>query len=333
MQYLAPSAKSLLSFATNSWLPPTSMFALPPNMDDLNNPNKFPKQRWRFPWPGGPPKPPPYGGGGGAGEPFPMYGWRRHEWPQRRPHFKRNRYGGWKGSYGVTGSRLGRGGAGSMLARMLGAGRGGRRQYKRGGRFRKLRPEKKFRDATVSITQSGSTESKLTLMVTIPQGLTEITRLGREAILTSILFNFRTVPTVNSTDVDFMSLRRKVYLIQDTNPNGAIFGVTDFLVTDHIDSYRNLDNAKRFKVLFHRSDVFNPQADGDGTLSDSAQVCNYFRANVKCCISMEFDDTNTNGAVDTQTTNSVYLLTLIDTLDNNSRGMFMSGRKRIRWIG
>lgn len=299
------------------------MFFGPPNMDYLNpnlynpfntltlrNPFRGLFGSPRFPPGGGP----PYGGGGGGGygggRPFPMYG-------------KASHYDYYRKSYKGLGMRRRRGGGGRGYG-------GGRRSGGYRGRSGTKGPERKFVDTNYSQTQT--TDSTLILLSTIPQGITESQRLGREAAITTIQFTNRAVATTLATDVDQMWVRRKLWVVQDMQPNGAAMATTDFLSTDHIDSYRNLDNLARFKVLFHRSDNFVPLAAGNGTNTDSAQVAIFFKANIKCCIKMEFGDANANGAIDTMERNSVYLLTMIDE-GASARNLFFQGRLRIRFVG
>ncbi len=82
----------------------------------------------------------------------------------------------------------------------------------------------------------------------IVQGITESQRIGRKCTLRSIsvhgAYQWPTSATLAQWDN-----RMRVILYQDKQTNGATAAVTDILSTATLDSFRNLSNTGRFRVL------------------------------------------------------------------------------------
>lgn len=178
------------------------------------------------------------------------------------------------------------------------------------GRYRSsARPsgtgELKFFDSTDSITvpTSGDVNTSLNL---IPQGVTESTRIGRKCTLKSIMLRGM-VRLPNTSDPTKTADQVRVIVYQDKQANGATAAVTDILESAHINSFRNLANSGRFRVLMEREVTVNCQAGAyDGTNDQFGQVEKDFKAMIKCNVPLEFD--STTGAITEIRSNNVGVL-------------------------
>ncbi len=170
------------------------------------------------------------------------------------------------------------------------------------------KPEKKFLDVAVAAYDPG-TAGTVKLMSDIVQGVTASTRVGRRATILSLHLTGQILPPINLIDDNAMWNRMKVWVIQDLQTNGALFAVTDFLASADIDSFRNLNQKDRFKVLFTRQYSSNPHGvSGNGTTHALCRGVIPFKANVKCCIPVDYNAAD--GDIDSQQLNSLHVLAI-----------------------
>lgn len=105
------------------------------------------------------------------------------------------------------------------------------------------------------------------------------------------------------------SVRVIIYL--DRQCNGAAATALDILASDQYNSFRNLGNVKRFKILYDKLRTYNTgaYAAGNGTANDSHNVVHTYnqRVNLKVFIPIEFDGTTT-GALSTIKSNNIGIL-------------------------
>ncbi len=171
--------------------------------------------------------------------------------------------------------------------------------------------EKKFHDLDIvdATIAAGGTIAQPSCNL-IPQGVTEVTRVGRKATIKSInwRFNISTVEqdgVANPLDSDTV----RVILYLDKQANGAAAAVTDILETDDFQSFNNLANKSRFRTLMDRTYTINVEAGGgDGVASDwaSTRVDDTFFKKVN--IPIEFD--STTGALTEIRSNNIGVLLL-----------------------
>lgn len=216
----------------------------------------------------------------------------------------------------------------------------GRRRFKkrsyakRGGRFSKGRgacltgrkPESKYVDITshdLDVDAVGTAGTNFALLSTIPQGVTAITRVGRRATITSVHLQGQYLPPVTATslaDLDNYFQRIKLWVVHDTQANGAIFTAATFLASADINSYRNLNNSSRFKVLATRQIVSNPDSvSGDG--ASATKLCRSahpWKVDIKCCIPIDFN--STAGVITEQKLSSIYLFAMAENSDASAIG-------------
>ncbi len=189
--------------------------------------------------------------------------------------------------------------------------------------------ELKFHDIAVddaSIAVNGVIQNTGSINL-IPQGVTEVQRVGRKCVIRSInwRYNLQIAAQANLTSDE--TIRMIMYV--DKQANGATATVTGILETDDYQSFRNLANSGRFNILYDKTHSLNASAGGgDGTANDAAPM-NINRAFYKkCSIPLEFD--STTGAITEIRSNNIGILTVskngtVAVLDSRIRLRFSDG--------
>ncbi len=180
------------------------------------------------------------------------------------------------------------------------------------GRFTGRAGELKFHDIDVddaSIAINSAIQNSGTINI-IAQGTAEDERLGRKCTVKRIMFRYNlTLPVVTDTPIS-ETVRMIVYL--DTQCNGATAtasGVTGILTSDNYQSYNNLANSQRFRILYDRLHFLAaPSGAGNGTANDFSpyQVNGSFYK--KCDIPLEFN--STTGALTEIRSNNICVMTV-----------------------
>jgi len=179
------------------------------------------------------------------------------------------------------------------------------------GRFRGRRTrdgELKFLDtlfASATVATTGLLSGSLN---TIAQGDGESQRNGRKVVIKSIwvrgsieLNPDTTIAADQSADVI------RVVLVQDKQCNGASWAVTDYLVSNDYQSFKNLENSGRFNTLWSIEMGFTSGAGVNGAWGAATRPFNKF---IKCSIPIEFDSSAATGAITTQRSNSLQMLAI-----------------------
>ncbi len=169
-------------------------------------------------------------------------------------------------------------------------------------------PELKFHDLDINdaAIASGGTISQVSCNI-IAQGVTESQRIGRKCTIKQILWRYELLlgagTTSNSSDI------ARIVLYQDKQTNGATAAVTDILETADFQSFNNLANSSRFKILLDKAYAMNGVGlAGDGTTIDSPSHITRGTFFKKCNIPIEYN--STTGAIGEQRTNNIGLLLL-----------------------
>ncbi len=190
--------------------------------------------------------------------------------------------------------------------------------------------EKKFHDLLYALDPIAETWATLShaggqSLNLIAQGLTESTRVGRRICVHNINFNGE----VNMpTDIASAHGRNcvKVCLVQDLQANGADASTGDLFATTDLNSFRNLPNASRFKILWQKIFTFNAGISGNGTLLDTNAMAVPFSCAVKCEIPIEFDAGA--GAITEVQSNNLFV---VGVSTKSSPICNLSGRLRLRF--
>ncbi len=191
--------------------------------------------------------------------------------------------------------------------------------------------ELKFHD--VAVDQAAADLSAGVILNTssinlIPQGVTEITRVGRKCVVKSVNWRGQISLSAGSTVGSSQTVRLMVVL--DKQANGAAPTVTGVLESANFQSFNNLANKGRFRTLSDSTFAMNVQAAaGDGASNDSANVLQNFTFFKACDIPLEF--TAATGAIGEITSNNLFILMITGTagsliaLDSQIRLRFTDG--------
>ncbi len=162
------------------------------------------------------------------------------------------------------------------------------------GRFSGTNPggsELKFHDIAVDdavIAQAGTIQNGGSICL-IGQATTESTRIGRKCTVKAIQWkiNLQRIANSSSTTPSPETVRMMMYL--DKQANGATVAALDILETDSFQSFRNLANTSRFRILFDRTYTFNETAGaGNGTANDWPATAKNLTFYKRCNIPLEF---------------------------------------------
>ncbi len=149
----------------------------------------------------------------------------------------------------------------------------------------------------------------------IAQGNTESNRIGRKVVLTRV--DCKGILTLPASAVDTATSEVvRLLLVCDKQTNGAVFAGTDIWETDNWRSFNNLANSKRFRVLQSKIFTLNSTAgSGRGstdTLSFGEHVVAW-KMGVNLNLPIEFDNSAATGAVTTQRSSSLWLVSQATT--------------------
>ncbi len=180
------------------------------------------------------------------------------------------------------------------------------------GRYGQVGGEKKFFDTVIddAVVSANMTINNLTI---IPEGNGESARIGRKITLKSAHMK-GTITLTAATAAVNTSDTVTCMVVQDTQTNGQQFAATDLLTTDSFDSFRNLAESVRFKVLYKK--IYNLKSSGaaaSGAAFVFGEDVRSFAVNVPMNIVMQYNDDTTDGAIGTVRTNNLYWVTQAST--------------------
>lgn len=196
----------------------------------------------------------------------------------------------------------------------------------RGGRFpkrrrvgalikRALAGELKFVDTTVGLTASAVAGVVLSSSLNvIPEGNGESQRVGRKITIKRLGIRGSWENQL-ATTASNMDNRLRIVVYQDKQTNGAAATVTGILETATIDSFRNLANQGRFRILFDKTiAVRNTETVNTNTTTFTSVIetrsWSFFKA---LNIPIEYDNSLTTGVISTQRTNNIGIIILSAT--------------------
>ncbi len=149
--------------------------------------------------------------------------------------------------------------------------------------------------------------------VVIAQGNTESQRIGRKLTIRRIHWKYDiSMPqAANAADPPAGDIVR-IILYQDKQTNKATAAITDVLESADYQSFYNLANTGRFRILMDRSHATVQQlaqTDGTNTAAYALTPKNY-TFNKVCAIPIEYDNSSTDGAITSQTSNNIGVITI-----------------------
>ena len=208
-----------------------------------------------------------------------------------------------------------------------------RRKRRRGRRGCVTPAEKKFNDfawagsaITTSWTGQGHTGGES--LVIIAQGVTESTRVGRKVCVHDINIKGR-VSMAAGTTVTGGHNQVHLQLILDNQCNGANATMADIYetVASGIDSYRNLANQRRFRVLWKKSITLNAPLAGDGSTQDHPTIIRSFAMHKSCEIPIVYDATT--GVVGEIQSSNIFLIAVAH---QTTAACTLNARGRVRFV-
>lgn len=165
------------------------------------------------------------------------------------------------------------------------------------GRYSGVKAELKFHDIVVDdaqIATGGVIQNAGTINI-IPQGVTEIQRIGRKCTIKSIWWKYSLdIPEIDAQGDPGNGDQVRLILYQDKQCNGATATAGGILETaGGVRSFRNLANQGRFVILMDKLHTLSYQtlaSDGAGLVSSSNLRRNWSFYK-RCAIPIEFDST------------------------------------------
>ncbi len=160
--------------------------------------------------------------------------------------------------------------------------------------FGQMPGELKFHDVALDdavVAVGGNITATINI---IPQGVTEIQRIGRKCTIRSVHWKYRVdLPEVQDASTPNTIDEVRVIMYMDKQANGAAAVATDILETATIRSFRNLANSGRFNILMDRLHVINWMTLASHGFAadtfDQAEVVREYSFNKKCEIPIEFN--------------------------------------------
>ncbi len=144
----------------------------------------------------------------------------------------------------------------------------------------------------------------------IAQGTTESTRLGRKLTIKNIGWRFRVSLPATSTPGD-TSDEIRVILYLDKQANGATATVTGILESSDYQSFNNLANKSRFRILMDRTySVVSKSGSFDGTNDQFGEDTIDDKFFKRCNIPIEYDNSFSTGVITTIRSNNIGVLLL-----------------------
>jgi len=171
------------------------------------------------------------------------------------------------------------------------------------GRYKGPTPESKFFDTALSFNFDVTGEVPATgQLCLIPQGDTESTRDGRQAVIKSI--QLRGAVTFNPGAGASAGGVSYLYLVLDTQCNGSAAAITDVFTSNVM--YSNmlqLNNSGRFRILKKFVMAMNAQAGVTTAYNVVVRPFEYFK---KCNIPIDWN--STAGALTEIRSNNIFLM-------------------------
>lgn len=189
-------------------------------------------------------------------------------------------------------------------------------RFNRGGAYSRLRAnpfvrradvEKKFHDVTIADATTGTTWEESTSQNLIAQGTTEVQRIGRKVVVKDIHMRGEVLlSALQDSAAIGEAVHWRLLLVLDKQANGANAAVGDVIeTTTNINSFNNLANKDRFKILWQTRDTLNSTgASGTGVTGDHAGDVKIIEYHKKVNIPIEFD--STTGAITEIKSNNLF---------------------------
>lgn len=184
------------------------------------------------------------------------------------------------------------------------------------GRYRRSLPnslEKKYFDVFANNTAISTTGFILDSLNKVPQGTTDVTRIGNKINITNI--NFRIAFSLDDAGTGTLvngHCRTIIYI--DKQANGAAAAADDILITTGTPGqtalwkYRNMDQTDRFVIL--KDKIYSCDVISANVLHTAQGSSRWFKFSKKCDIPIHFS--STTGAITEIRSNNIGMLFVSD---------------------
>ncbi len=178
------------------------------------------------------------------------------------------------------------------------------------GRFTSSRPEMKFHDVTVDDGVVAASMNVQTALLVIPEGNGESDRIGRKITIKKLGWRYEVLLPTTATAADTSDVVR-VMMVLDKQANGALGVNTAVLEDDDYQSFNNLANSQRFRILMDKSySIASKSGSGRGTTDTlsygDAVITAQWHKN--CNIPIEYDNSATTGVITTIRSNNLFVI-------------------------
>ncbi len=174
------------------------------------------------------------------------------------------------------------------------------------GRYRGNRQEYKFHDIDLVDTAVAQGGTILVSQNLIAQGTTESERIGRKCTIRRIGWRYNFELLAQTDPIKGADVVRLIMYV-DKQCNGAAAAVTDVLEFNDYQSFYNMSNQNRFRILMDRTISMNSSAGGgNGTTLDIFSHGVHGTFYKTCSIPIEFD--STTGALTEIRSNNIGVL-------------------------
>lgn len=172
------------------------------------------------------------------------------------------------------------------------------------GRFEGPMREKKFYGDVIVDGDVASTGDTFDDLVKIPQGTTEVTRIGRQVFIHEVymqgLVKLQTT-TLTTATADMV----RIMVLIDHQCNGVKATVAEILESTSWKSYRNLVNVKRFTTLSDRTITMNANM---AFAADTGEKFIAYKFSRRFRTPLQIELAGTDGTVDERKSNNIVVL-------------------------
>ncbi len=178
------------------------------------------------------------------------------------------------------------------------------------GRYSGAGAEMKFHDVTVDDGVVAASMNVQTALLVIPEGNGESDRVGRKITIKKIGWRYEVLLPTTATAADTSDVVR-VMMILDKQANGALGTNTSVLEDDDYQSFNNLANSKRYRILMDKSySITSQSGSGRGTTDtlsygDAVITAQWHKP---CSIPIEYDNSATTGVITSIRSNNLFVI-------------------------
>ncbi len=165
------------------------------------------------------------------------------------------------------------------------------------------------------------TTGTITLLATVPQGASVGQRIGKKAIMKSLMCRGSIASNTATTTTDIAYL-----IVYDKRPQGSLPAISDILASAHPSSMNNDDNSSRFQILKRVNDVLIGSTGAGLTEQSRANADWYLGLKGK---KMTFNSAGT-GAIGDIDEGALYLVTVGSNASGTSAAV-LSAQFRFRF--